>query len=306
MWLRRIILILLFLVVTYCSVRPAHGRTYVPRGDVIGSLSHYTVRKGDTLYSIARRYDIGIVELLAANPGTDPWTPEEGLTLTLPTIHILPEPREGIVLNLSELRLFYFAGDETVMSFPVGIGRDGWVTPLGVTSVVKKRRNPVWIPPASIREEDPALPEMVPAGPDNPMGLYALNLGWVNYAIHGTNRPYGIGKRSSHGCIRLYPEDIEVLFNAVAVGTPVTVIDVPFKLGWRDETLLLEVTPTQDQSDRIAEYKKPHPASIPEIYDAIREVTAESMDIDWYAVDKAVADHNGIPVIIGKKNTAMK
>ncbi len=124
MWIRWII-ILLFLIVTYCSVRPVHAATYAPVGDLVGTVSHYTVRQGDTLYSIARRFDIGIVELLTANPGVDPWTPDEDIELTITSSHILPEPKEGIVLNLSELRLFYFTSDGMVMTFPIGIGREG-------------------------------------------------------------------------------------------------------------------------------------------------------------------------------------
>lgn len=275
--------------------------TYRPNGDIVGEVSYYTVHQEDNLYEIARRHDIGIVELLAANPGVDPWTPPEGTKLTLTTVHLLPPVREGIVLNLSELRLFYFTKNGDVMTFPIGIGREGWQTPLGVTTVVRKRQNPSWVPPASIREENPDLPDMIPPGPDNPLGSYALYLGWERLLIHGTNRPYGIGKRSSHGCVRLYPEDIERLFDAVAVDTKVTVIDTPYKLGWHHDRLFLEVTPTQQQTDVIANYRRPFPLSIPELYDAIHRDVGDSAYIDWYAVDEAVSAHNGIPVAIGKR-----
>ena len=138
------------------------------------------------------------------------------------------------------------------------------------------------------------------------MGNYALNLGWPSYAIHGTNRPYGIGKRSSHGCIRLYPEDIEVLFNAVSVGMPVTVIDTPYKLGWRDDTLYLEVTPTQVQADIIAEYRRPFPSAIDEIHDAVRNAAGENTQIDWYAVEEAATKRSGIPTAIGERQSLTK
>jgi L,D-transpeptidase ErfK/SrfK len=294
--------ILVFLILTYSAIPlvPTYAATYEPMGDGIGTVSYYTVKKGDNLYEIARRQDLGIVELLAANPGVDPWTPEIGHTLTLTTAHVLPLVRQGIVLNLSELRLFYFTSDGKVLTFPIGIGREGWQTPLGETTIVKKRKDPVWIPPDSIRAENPDLPEKVLPGPENPMGAYALNLGWPGYAIHGTNRPYGIGKRSSHGCIRLYPEDITRLFQAVEIGTPVTVIDTPYKLGWQGAYLYLEVTPTQRQSDAIAEYRRPTPPIFSDVYDRVRIAAGDETDIDWYAVDKAVAAHDGVPAIIGK------
>jgi L,D-transpeptidase ErfK/SrfK len=281
-----------------CLGSQLHAATFTPDGDVIGKVSHYTIRKKDNLYAIARKFDIGIVALLAANPGTHPWMPKEGTELTLPTAYVLPEAHKGIVLNLPELRLFYFAGDGTVMTFPIGIGRDGWQTPTGATKVLLKRKHPSWVPPASIRAENPDLPEIIPAGPDNPLGQYALNLGLPGIRIHGTNRPYGIGKRSSHGCIRLYPEDIEVLFNAVDVGTPVTVINTPYKLGWRGDTLWLEVTPTQEQDDVIAMYRNPKPVSVPGMYDAINKATGDAAEIDWPSINEAMVKHNGIPVAI--------
>jgi L,D-transpeptidase ErfK/SrfK len=289
-------------LLVWCSLAAtsASASIFTPNGDIIGDLSAYRVKQGDNLYEIARRHDIGIVELLAANPGIDPWEPQEGTELILTTMHILPPVREGLVLNLSELRLFYFK-DDTVMSFPIGIGRSGWQTPLGKTMIVKKRENPRWIPPAAIREENPELPAIIPPGPDNPLGAYALNLGWPGYAIHGTNRPYGVGKRSSHGCIRLYPEDIKIVFAEVSVGMPVTVIDTPYKLGWRDNILFLEVTPTQEQSDAIADYLVPQSMNIPELHTAITAFAGEKVQIDWYAVDEAVARRSGLPIAIGTK-----
>lgn len=289
----------LFIIVSCGFSIPLSAATYTPEGDMIGSMKSYIVRRNDNLYAIARKFDIGIVELLSANPGVDPWEPEEGRKLTITNMHVLPPVRSGIVLNLSELRLFYFAGDK-IMTFPIGIGREGWETPLGETVIVKKRKDPVWIPPASVREENLNLPDMIPAGPDNPMGSYALNLGWASYAIHGTNRPYGIGKRSSHGCIRLYPEDIEVLFNAVSIDTAVTIIDTSYKLGWRDDILYLEATPTQQQADIIAKYKRPFPNDIAEIPDIVRSMAGNDGHIDWYAVKEAMAKRNGIPTPVAR------
>lgn len=289
--------VMLLLVYPAFALDPVHQIN----SDIVGVALHYTVQKEDNLYEIARRFDVGIVELLAANPGVDAWTPEEGTELKIPTVHILPTVREGIVLNLSELRLYYFLDAKTVMTFPIGIGRDGWLTPLGSTVIKRKHKNPTWTPPPSIRAEEPDLPKIVPAGPNNPMGAYALYLGWPGYAIHGTNRPYGIGRRSSHGCVRLYPEDIEVLFSKVDVGTPVTVIDTAYKLGWQGNILFLQVTPTQSQGDIIAQYQSPRPADATAIYDAIHK-TAYNAKIDWHEVDKVVHEHNGIPTAIGKKS----
>jgi L,D-transpeptidase ErfK/SrfK len=293
---------LICLLPCLCLSSLSYAATYKTQGDVIGAVGHYTVRKKDNLSFIARQFDIGIVELLAANPGVTPQNLKAGAKLTLPTMHVLPPVHGGIVLNLSELRLFYFAENGTVMTFPIGIGRDGWQTPTGETSVILKRKDPVWIPPDSIREEEPNLPDIVPAGPNNPLGQYALNIGLPGIRIHGTNRPYSVGKRSSHGCIRLYPEDIEALFNVVTVGTPVTVIDAPYKLGWQDNTFWLEVTPTQSQDDDIAAYRQPQPVDASVIHNIVISIAKDTAaQIDLTAIDKAVADHSGIPVaIVGK------
>ena len=172
----------------------------------------------DTLPDIARRFNLGYEEIARANPGVDPWVPGEGREIVLPTQFVLPAaPREGLVINLAQLRVFYFpkvkeGEPQTVITHPIGIGKVGWQTPEGTTKVTGKRKNPTWFPPASVRKEhkeagDP-LPSKVPPGPDNPLGAHMMTLGWPSYLIHGTNKPYGVGLRSSHGCIRFYPEDI--------------------------------------------------------------------------------------------------
>jgi L,D-transpeptidase ErfK/SrfK len=270
--------------------------------EVTGIVTHYKVQPGDTLYKIARRFDLGIVEVMAANPGVDTWLPKEGASLVLPTMHVLPTPTpEGIVINLAELRLFYFHDAHTVMTFPIGIGKEGWQTPTGTTTIAKKRVHPSWTPPDSIRAEKPDLPKNIPAGPDNPLGDYALNLGWSKYLIHGTNKPAGIGRRSSHGCIRMYPEDISQLFNAVKVGTDVTIIDTPYKTGWRNDTLFLKVTPTQQQADAILQHRQ---ASLPlsaGLYEAVMQNVRSTDVIDWTAVQKATTGIRGIPVAIARR-----
>lgn len=291
---------LILAVIILLFSAPAQTATYKINGDTVGQITMYTVRHNDTLYDIARRYDLGIVEVMAANPGLDPWLPPVGQVLALPTAHILPDVRQGIVINLPELRLYYFPDPYTVMTFPIGIGKNGWQTPTGTTKIVRKRANPVWIPPDSIHAETPNLPKAVAAGPDNPLGTHALNLGWPGYVIHGTNRPYGVGRRSSHGCIRLYPEDIPVLFEAVETGTKVTVIDEPYKVGWQDENLLLEVMPEQKHADEIMNHGAPRThASVDGIEAAIRGAIHRTTDVNWQAVNDAVIVRNGLPTLIG-------
>lgn len=290
--------ILFLCLISLCFISPAHAAIYTPDGDIVGEVGHYTVQKGDNFYKIARRFDLGIVELMAANPDTDPWLPEEGEELTLPTMHVLPPVREGIVLNLSALRLFYFTPDGRVLTFPIGIGRESWQTPPGTAMVTLKRQHPTWIPTDSIREQEPNLPDFVPPGPDNPLGDYALNISLPGIRIHGTNRPSGVGSRVSHGCIRLYPEDIKTLFAAVNIGTKVTIIDAPYQLGRRGDTLFLQVTPTQDQADAIMKDEEPQPVSEPEVVAAVENTAGVAADIRWYDVDNAVSRRDFIPVAI--------
>ena len=191
----------------------AHRSVIDPgQGDVIGELQVTRTTKEDTFVDLARRFNVGYEELVRANPGVDPWLPGEGREIVLPTRFILPDaPREGIVINLAAMRLFYYPprapGDwQTVYTFPIGIGRVGWATPEGTTSVLRMTKDPVWRPGAGVRaehkENGEILPAVVPAGPDNPLGSRALYLGWPTYLIHGTNKPAGVGLRSSHGCIR--------------------------------------------------------------------------------------------------------
>ncbi|QKJ87036.1 L,D-transpeptidase family protein [Paramixta manurensis] len=189
------------------------------------------------LEDIAAKYKIGLLGMLEANPGVDPWLPKPGTELTIPAQMLLPDtPREGIVVNLAELRLYYYPkGENKVIVYPIGIGQLGANTPTMVTSVRQKIPNPTWTPTVNIRKryakEGITLPGVVPAGPDNPMGLFALRLarGSGQYLIHGTNADFGIGMRVSSGCIRLRPDDIEALFNSVPKGTRVQVINQPVK-----------------------------------------------------------------------------
>jgi L,D-transpeptidase ErfK/SrfK len=232
-----------------------------PEGnDIVGRVQVAIARQGDSLPEIARRYDLGYEEIIAANPGVDPWRPGEGTPVVLPTAFILPAgAREGMVLNLASMRLFYYPKDaqgrvSEVITHPVGIGREGWRTPQGTTRIIQKTANPSWTVPASVRREHAAdgdpLPAVVPPGPDNPLGQYAMRLSMPSYLIHGTNKPWGVGMRVSHGCIRLYPEDIARLFPQVPVGTPLRIINEPYVTGWRDGQLYLEAHTPLAEDDR--------------------------------------------------------
>ncbi len=271
------------------------------RDDIIGSNEYYRVKEGETLLEIARLHDLGFIELVTANPGIDPWIPETGRTVLLPSEHILPNgPRQGIVINRPELRLYYF-GDGTgpVVTYPIGVGRQGRETPLGSTSIAAKRANPTWTPPPSIRARRPELPATVPPGPENPLGLFAMNLGWQNYVIHGTNKPYGIGRRVSSGCIRLYPEDIERLFDTVKVGSPVMVIDQAVKLGWAGGELYIEAHPTVAEGDELEEKGWYTSTPVPGLKELILNAAGRhAVRIDWPAVARAEQAKRGIPVRI--------
>lgn len=271
-----------------------------PGQAAVGRVRDYVIRRGDTLMSIARKFDIGYTELLAANPGfNDPWDPGVGRHLTIPGAFILPSaPHTGIVINLAERRLYYFPpGGDTVETFPVGIGVVGRTTPLSTTRIVAKEVDPTWYPPPSIRAERPELPAAVEPGPDNPLGKYALRLGWKNYLIHDTNKPDGVGRNVSHGCIHLYPEDIERLFNEVSVGTQVRVVEQPVAAAWIDDKLYVEAHPDKQQADEIdmgERVSRSMPAGLRETVTAAAGANAGA--VDWRKADAAGMQRSGLPV----------
>lgn len=271
-----------------------------PREDMIGIPTTYITREPDTLLDIARDYDLGYVETRAANPGVDPWLPGAAKALRLPTQHLLPQaPRHGIVINLPELRLYYFPARGEPRSFPIGIGGEGKETPTGRTQIVAKRIHPTWIPTKSERAEKPDLPPVVAPGPDNPMGDYALYLGWSGYAIHGTDKPDSIGRRDSHGCIRLYPRDIEALYRAASIGTIVTVVNQPAKAGWSGGELYLEVHPNEADADALeAEGAPRSPLAIDADALVLKAAGRAAARLDWYAIHRAELRRDGIPVVV--------
>jgi L,D-transpeptidase ErfK/SrfK len=271
------------------------------RSDLTGRLAGYQMSPEDTLVDLALDKSLGFVALVAANPRVDPWLPRPGELLTLPTANVLPDaPREGIVVNLGELKLYYFPekGAEPHV-FPIGIGQDGLDTPMGTTTVVRKDKDPAWYPTENMRKRRPELPAMVAPGPDNPLGAYSLRLGWPAYLIHGTNTPYGVGRRVSSGCIRLYPDDIEKLFGMVSVGTKVTVVNQPVKLGWHEGELYIQVHWTLQQVDEIEERRGFTQETVEDLHAMIREAAREHVRrVDWDLAELAAAERRGIPVRI--------
>jgi L,D-transpeptidase ErfK/SrfK len=276
--------------------------------DLVGQVQVVAARYEDTLLDIARRGGLGYTEIKMANRGLDPWMPGEGVQVVLPTRHILPQaPREGIVINLPEMRLYYYLpakGDfPQVVTYPISIGRFDWRTPLGVTRITQKVPNPSWTPPESIRIEHAAkgdiLPPVVPAGPDNPLGQFALRLGVPGYLIHGTNKPYGIGMRVTHGCLRLYPEDIAALFGQVAPGVKVNFVSQPYKIGQAFGITYLEV------HHPLKEEKGRKEGALGEIARLLANRGVATADVDWVLVRRELAKPSGMPVAISQSDEVM-
>lgn len=279
---------------------------------VIGELRTTQSMYEDTLVDIARVHGLGYEEIRLANPAVDAWLPGEGTEVRLPTQFVLPKARRsGLVINIAEYRMYYYFrdGDDTlVTTFPISIGRMDWGTPLGRAAVVKKVKDPSWYPPQSIIDEWAAdgreLAQRVPPGPGNPLGQYAIRLSIPGYLIHGTNRPAGVGMRVTHGCIRMFPEDIEHLFPSVPVNTAVQIVNQPFKFGWQGDDLYLEVHPpletTPTESAGVEDPNGTDPwslTSITELY--IRVTDTREANVNWKLIDQVYAERLGIPVHVG-------
>jgi L,D-transpeptidase ErfK/SrfK len=273
---------------------------------MFGDIESITAHGEDTLPDLARRYSLGYEEIQRANPAVDLWLPGEGTPVLIPNQRLLPQgAREGIVVNLPEHRLYYFPKakkGETpqVITFPVSIGKMDWNTPLGKTKVVDKRKNPTWSPPESVRKEhaergDP-LPKVVKAGPDNPLGAYAMRLGITPgaYLIHGTNNPIAVGMAITHGCIRMYPEDIEALFPLVPVNTPVWLINEPVKVARVNGQVWLEVHPPVDAEGQRAEF------DLEGFYALANTALGDTpAAIHWDFVIETLKKADGLPQMIG-------
>ena len=272
--------------------------------DVIGGLELTTTTYEDTISDLGRAYSQGFNEMRLANTAVDPWLPGEGTEVVIPSQYVLPvAPRRGIVINVPEMRMYYFpardrAGQQAVHTYPISIGRQEWTTPKGLTKIVAKVKDPAWYPPKSIREEHAAngdpLPMVVPAGPDNPLGQHALRLSISGYLIHGTNKPYGIGMRVTHGCIRMYPKDVERIFGLVNVGTSVHIVNQPFKVGLADGRIYLEIHPhlEEDNNAFVDEYS--HIVKL-----VLERAKGYDAQLSWGAIKRAIADKDGVPRAVG-------
>lgn len=274
-----------------------HKFDLIGNQSLIGEVASVETRENDTLPDVARNFGLGYNDITAANPGVSAWTPKPDSRVLLPLQFILPDaPHKGIVLNVANMRLFYYPKKEAdkVYTYPVGIGRDGWNTPMGTTSIAVKTANPDWHVPPSIHREHAEkghiLPSVVRSGPDNPLGYYAMRLAIGSYLIHGTNKPFGIGMQISHGCIQMYPEDIEVLFKKVAVGTPVQVIHDPYLTAWDGDMLYLEANePLEKWLNSKAQLKKQVSKELSKL------AKQHNATVDWDKVDKVIDRANGIP-----------
>lgn len=275
--------------------------------DYIGSIQTYSTKYEDTMIQMARTYDVGFVELRAANPFLDPWMPGAGKKILIPSMHILPRAdRQGVVINLAEMRMYLFdKKGNAPQTFPLGIGREGLSTPSGTTTIVRKKEGPTWRPTARMRKEHPELPVEVPPGADNPMGSHAIYLGWPEYAIHGTDKPYSIGRRASSGCLRMYPEDITRVFSMLPVGTSVTVVNQPVKLGWVGKKLYLEAHPTTDQADKMEiDGGLPGYVFTEEDMGLIVAAAGEyARDLNWPLIRQVIRERRGYPVEIYRQGT---
>ena len=286
----------------HATVYPLGGKNDV----LVGSDQTVTTVYSDTLYDLARKYSLGSEEIIRVNPGVDPWIPGAGKQIIVPGKHLLPPgPREGIVVNLPEHRLYYYPkpnkdGTREVITYPVSIGKMDWRTPLGLTHVIQKQKDPAWYPPESVRKEHEAagdpLPAVVKAGPDNPLGAYAMRLAAGNgtYLIHGTNNPIAVGLAVTHGCVRMYPDDVAALFPLIPVGTPVRLINEPIKVAWVDGELLLEAHPPVDAEGQSFE------PNVDQFSDLLRAAVGDAtVAIHWDYAREVLQKADGVIATVG-------
>jgi L,D-transpeptidase ErfK/SrfK len=288
----------------------ASAATFIlpPEGtDLIGVPSWMYARPEDTLLDVARDYSVGYIELSRANPGVDTWIPG-GSRVLLPTRYVLPsQKRDGLVINLPEYRMYYYPKPKkgeraVVITYPISIGKMDWNTPIGTHRVISKAANPSWYPPESIRRDHAKrgsiLPRVVPPGPDNPLGAYALRLNLTTYLIHGTNNPDGVGMRVTSGCIRMFPEHIEKLFPMVDVGTAVHIISEPIKVGWAADTLYVEVhPPLEEESESQLRMR---------FTTLLREAArGAGLEVDWTRAEAIFAAATGVPTEVPIRRVAV-
>jgi L,D-transpeptidase ErfK/SrfK len=291
---------LIFCGLTLSTAATSAVFNITPNTDVVGQVQLVTTRYEDSFVTLAQKYNIGFQELVQANPHTDPWLPGEGVVVVLPGRFILPprELRKGIVINVAELRMYYFppAGNK-VYTYPLGIGRERWKTPIANYSIINKQEKPTWNPPPSIhaeaRAEGRTLPASVPPGPDNPLGEHAMRLSNPSYLIHGTNKPGGIGQRVSHGCLNMYHWDVKQLYSMTPVGTNVKIIHQPYKAGWANGYLWLESHKPLDDYRHYGDY------GVNGMMKVANNANNGTTNIDWSLAKHTYASSLGIPTVIG-------
>lgn len=283
-----------------CLPAVCSALTYVlpGNGNIVGNIQYTTVRSGENLSTIGRQYDLGGYEMVEANPGVNYSNPRPGTSLVIPSRFILPDaPRKGIVINLAEMRLYFYHTDGLhVSTYPVGVGQEGWNTPLGKTQIVRKREHPTWVVPDSILENQERhgkpIDKVMPPGPNNPLGDYAMNLAFQNIVIHGSPYPKGVGVRSSHGCIRMLNEDVAELFRLVSVGTPVNIIHQPTKIGHLNNKLYLEAHVPISPNMAYEGYQS--------IGSLIHKLAGDrAYSVEWQEVERIKSRANGYPLPIG-------
>ena len=284
--------------------------------DIVGQVAVTKARKEDTLSDIARRFNVGYEELVRSNPKVDPWLPGDGREIVIPSRVILPNaPREGVVINVAAMRLFFYpkrkpGEPQVVYTHPIGIGKVGWSTPEGTTKIVRKKKDPTWVPGPGVRaehkENGEILPPVVGPGPENPLGNRAMYLGWPQFLIHGTNKPYGVGLRSSHGCIRLYPEDIEPIFDMVQVGDKVTVVNQPYLFGMEDGELYLQTLDVLEDDPR--DFRKKQRALVDKAMpkSVLARLKAKKQAVDYPLIAQHAHDPYGVPVSISRADATVE
>ena len=288
------ILILLAQFVLAADANAAGSYVYDPQGNVVGLVRHHIVGQDETFYEVARLYGLGYNEMESANAGINPWVPGVGKSVIVPTKWVLPSEsgKFDIIVNLAEMRIYRFfnsEGRDYITSYPIGVAIEGFYTPQAEFSISDKIKEPNWYVPDSVRQQNPELPKVVLPGADNPLGKFALRLSDTAYFIHGTNKPLGIGKRVSHGCIRLYPEDIEQLFSLVRLGERVSVVYEPVKLGIKSGRVYLEVHDDYlDLSD------------LDDLAHKLLEDRGLQGNVDPVRVATAIEERSGVPVVIGE------
>jgi L,D-transpeptidase ErfK/SrfK len=295
-------------IITAGAYYQAAAATYQieDNSELVGEVITFPAKYEDTFAEYGRQYHVGAYQLARANPGVDEWIPGEDTAITIPSQYILPpETRNGIVINLAELRLYYFDNVGQVHTYPVGVGKTGWSTPSAYAVVTEKTANPTWVVPKSILAEHEASGDPIPGlqvaewgsyvrpGEHNPLGKYRLRLSLPNYLIHGTNSPIGVGRAVTHGCVRLYPDDIEALFQMVPVNTGVYITNEPIKAGWKQDELYLQVHPALD-TKTLDEYKVV-------LMKALEQpLMNKEADIDWGLVHEMLNARTGVVQKIGQ------